>query len=151
MTLWDQTIPPPSVTMVKHYVDELASLHVVTSRDWSTTAQLQGFLHFQKLTLDFVINYTLNMPLAGKNESLLGKRSKKDIRDFYIFKDKLGTWVFILCLWKILWIYLSQCQTLKCVWENMSAQQSVIPARHFNCHLSAHVMYHNFTTFSCVF
>ena len=31
------------------------------------------------------------MPLAGKQTSLDGKRAKRDIRDFYIFKDKLGT------------------------------------------------------------
>ena len=42
-------------------------------------------------TLDYIINYTLNMPLAGKQTSLDGKRAKRDIKDFYIFKDKLGT------------------------------------------------------------
>ena len=45
----------------------------------------------EEKTLDYIINYTVNMPLAGKQTSLDGKRQKRDIRDYYIFKDKLGT------------------------------------------------------------
>ncbi len=63
------------------------------------------------------------MPLAGKNESLLGKRSKKDIRDFYIFKDKLGTWVKFVFIFVFLW-FTCQRETVMTVsvLENMSAQ-----------------------------
>ena len=91
-------------------------------RHQNTRAQPCELSKLQIKILDYLISQTPEMPLAGKTAGLDGKRAKRDIRDFYIFKDKLGTWVFHFL---VLLIHMPFCHFLClpcCLWAQQASR-----------------------------